>query len=182
MVLDGGLISSKISVIWETLMIPTCSHVECIRFCFMHIIRKELDQVAELWNQHIISSSKFENSSGPRGKTDCMYFLPHLYQTKDYKLEVELEEVEEFIDNATICPPDFSQEFEEFSSFVMGELGLEMPNNVKEGLDLYLQLIKEINKRTDCLSAVFPLANLETSLKVSTVIISFDKCKSVRRF
>ena len=34
------------------------AHVECIRFCFMHIIRKELDQVAELWNQHIISSSK----------------------------------------------------------------------------------------------------------------------------
>ena len=122
------------------------AHVECIRFCFMHIIRKELDQVAELWNQHIISSSKFGNSSGPRGKPDCMYFLPHLYQTKDYKLEAELEEVEEFIDNATICPPDFSQEFEEFASFVMGELGLEMPNNVKEGLDLYLQLIKEINK------------------------------------
>ena len=45
-----------------------------------------------------------------------------------------------------MCPPDFSQEFEEFASFVMGELGLEMPNNVKEGLDLYLQLIKEINK------------------------------------
>ena len=122
------------------------AHVECIRFCFIHIIRKELDQVAELWNQHIISSSKFGKSSGPRGKTDSMYFLPHLYQTKDYKLEVELEEVEEFIDNATIRPPDFSQEFEEFASFVMGELGLEMPNNVKEGLDLYLQLIKEINK------------------------------------
>ena len=151
----------------------------------MHIIRKELDQVAELWNQHIISSSKFGNSSGPRGKTDCMYFLPHLYQTKDYKLEVELEEVEKFIDNVTIRPPDFSQEFKEFASFVMGELGLEMPNNVKEGLDLYLQLIEEINKfykRTDCLSALFPLANLEMSLKVSTVIISFDKCKSIRRF
>ena len=122
------------------------AHAECIRFCFMHIIRKELDQVAELWNQHIISSSKSGNSSGPRGKPDCMYFLPHLYQTKEYKLEVELEEVEEFIDNATMCPPDFSQEFEEFASVVMGELGLEMPNNVKEGLDLYLQLIKEINK------------------------------------
>ena len=29
--------------------------------------------------------------------------------------------------------------------------------------------------------AGFTLANLETSLKVSTVIISFDKCKSVRQ-
>ena len=65
---------------------------------------------------------------------------------KDYKLEVELEEVEEFIDNATMCPPDFSQEFEEFASFVMDELGLQIQNNVKERLDLYLQLIKKINK------------------------------------
>ena len=34
-------------------------HVDCIRFCFMPFLRKELYQVAEFWNQHIISSSKF---------------------------------------------------------------------------------------------------------------------------
>lgn len=39
---------------------------ECIRFCFTQILRDELQQVAEMWNQ-LTASSKFENSSGPRG-------------------------------------------------------------------------------------------------------------------
>ena len=39
---------------------------ECIRFCFTQLLRDELQQVAEMWNQ-LIASNKFENSSGPRG-------------------------------------------------------------------------------------------------------------------
>lgn len=41
-------------------------HQECIRFCFTQILRDELQQVAEMWNQ-LTASSKFENSRGPRG-------------------------------------------------------------------------------------------------------------------
>ena len=60
-------------------------HQECIRFCFMQILRDKLHQVAELWNQHLIASSKFGNSSGPRGRPDCMFFLPHLFDSEGYK-------------------------------------------------------------------------------------------------
>jgi hypothetical protein len=81
------------------------AHIECIRFCFMHLLRKELYQVAELWNQHIISSSKFGNSSGPRGRPDCMYFLPHLYETENYQVTIAPIELEEF-DHATMHPAD----------------------------------------------------------------------------
>ncbi|KAJ7371569.1 hypothetical protein OS493_024244 [Desmophyllum pertusum] len=81
-------------------------HQECIRFCFMQILRNELHQVAELWNQHQIASSKFGNSSGPRGRPDCMFFLPHLYNSEDYKLPVDLHEIEEFIHESTMCPAD----------------------------------------------------------------------------
>ena len=42
-------------------------HVDCLQFCFVPFLRNELYQVAELWNQHRISSSKFRNSSGPWG-------------------------------------------------------------------------------------------------------------------
>ena len=59
-------------------------HIECIRFCFMEILRNELHEVSQLWNQHVIASSKFGNSSGQRGRPDCIYFLPHLYSTDDY--------------------------------------------------------------------------------------------------
>ena len=123
-------------------------HQECIRFCFMQILRDELYQVAEIWNQHHIASSKFGNSSGPRGRPDCMYFLPHLYDTEDFKVNVDRHEVEEFIDNSTMCPADFSEEFEEFAITIMNELGLHSPQDVDEGLDLYLRLIEEIENLT----------------------------------
>ena len=65
------------------------AQVDSLRFCFMDILRNELHQVAESWNQHIISASKFGNSSGPRGRPDYMFFLPHLYDVEDCKLEVD---------------------------------------------------------------------------------------------
>lgn len=109
---------------------------------------EELYQVAEMWNQHQIASSKFGNSTGPRGKPDCMYFLPHLYNTEDFKEDIDLHELEEFNDNSTMCSADFSEEFDEFALIVMNVLGLSLPQDVNEGLDLYLRLIQEIDRLT----------------------------------
>jgi hypothetical protein len=107
-------------------------HCDCIRFCFMHILREELHQVAELWNQHIISSSKFANSS-------C---------TEDYKVHVDPHEIDEFVDHSTMSVPDFSDNFKHFASTVIDDLGLQTPTNVKEGLDLYIKLIREVETFT----------------------------------
>ena len=123
-------------------------HVDCIRFCFMALLRKELYQVAELWNQHIISSSKFGNSSGPRGRPDCMFFLPHLYSTEDFKVSVDEDDVQEFIDHSTMCPPDYSEDFKEFALTVMNELDLQEPQDVNSALDLYIKLLKEVENLT----------------------------------
>lgn len=121
-------------------------HLECIRFCFMQVLRNELHQVAEMWNQHLIASSKFGNSSGPRGRPDCMFFLPHLYNSEDYKVPVNPQELVEFIDESTMCPADCTEEFKEFASTVMNALGLNLPNDVNEALDVYVTLIKEVEK------------------------------------
>ncbi len=118
-------------------------HIECIRFCFMQILRKELHQVAQLWNEHIISPSKFGNSSGPRGKPDCMFFLPHLYDTENYQVTIAFDELEELAHTA-MCPADVTDEFNEFATSVMDELGWQSPSNVKEALDLYINLTKII--------------------------------------
>ena len=120
-------------------------HQECFRFRFMQILRNELKEVAEMWNQHIIASSKFENSSGPRGRPDCMFFLPHLYNSENYKVPVDPQELEEFIDKSTMCLADWSQEFEEFA-IKMTALGLQPPQNVNEALDMYVTLIKEVER------------------------------------
>lgn len=87
-------------------------HHECIRFCFMQMLRDELHQVAEMWNQHLIASSKFGNSSGPRGRPDSIFFLPHLFDSEDYKIPVVSDEIDEFLNKSTMCAEDFSKEFE----------------------------------------------------------------------
>ena len=81
----------------------------------MPLLRSKLYRVAELLNQHKISSSKFGNSSSPRGSPDCMFFLPHLYNTDNFKVSVDEDDVEEFIIHATKCRPDYSEEFKEFA-------------------------------------------------------------------
>ena len=72
------------------------------------------------------------------------YILPHLYDTADYKVDVDPRDIEEFMDYSTRCVPGFSTDFEEFAETIMSELGLHKPMNVKEGFDLYIQLLGKI--------------------------------------
>ena len=72
-------------------------HQECLRFCFMQILRNERNEVAEMWDQHTIVSSKFGNSRGP--KPDCMFFLPHLYNSENYKVPVDPKNLKSSLTN-----------------------------------------------------------------------------------
>ena len=51
-----------------------------------------------------------------------------------------------------MCSADYSEEFEEFALTVMNVLGLSLPQDVNERLDLYLRLIQEIEKLTGQMS------------------------------
>ena len=74
-----------------------------------------------------------------------MFFLPHLYNSENYKVPVDPQELEEFIDKSAMCLADWSQEFEEFA-IKMTALGLQPPRNVNEALDMYVTLIKEVER------------------------------------
>ena len=52
------------------------AQVDCLRYCFMNILRNELRTVAVDRNQYIIYRSI---SSGPRERPEAIFFLPHLY-------------------------------------------------------------------------------------------------------
>ena len=75
-----------------------------------------------------------------------MFFLPHLYNSEYYKVPVKPQEVEEFIDESTMCPTHCSEEFNEFALTVMNALELHLPNTVNDALDVYVTLIKEVKK------------------------------------
>lgn len=118
--------------------------VDCIRFCFMPLIRKELQTVRDEWNSHIISKSR---NSGPRGRPDVMYYLPHLYHSTDCLINVDADEIEQFYPCVTHnTVEDVSPEFKEFAQTLMQQNGWDFPNVVSDALRLYMYLLSKIEQ------------------------------------
>lgn len=128
--------------------------VDCIRFCFMPLIRKEFNQE---WNSHIISKSR---NSGPRGRPDVMYYLPHLYHSTDCLINVDADEIEQFYPCVTHnTVEDVSPEFKEFAQTLMQQNGWDFPNVVSDALRLYMYLLSKIEQYSqnivNCLNFFF---------------------------
>ena len=120
-------------------------HVECLLFCYMEIIEKELEQVARLWNLHRIRPSR--NSCSPSGRPYLLYHHPERKGTVDCKHTVDTDELH--IAREMCCddlPRCFSPEFNDLAELIMTEEGLQMPKNANEACNLYLTLIHEIEK------------------------------------
>ena len=112
--------------------------LDCIYYCFMGIIRQELNSVKEDWNSHIISS--------PTGRPSCMYYLPHLYDKKDCVQKINKEEIEEFDSVIGELPSGFTTKFSAFSRTVIPNNGIKAPTNPSEALNLYLYLLEKIDQ------------------------------------
>ena len=115
--------------------------VDCLRFCFIGLIRAELKDLIEEWNQHIISKSI---NGGPSGRPDTMFFLPHLYDCQNFLEPVEEGMISDFLPAVENLPLDYTPEFKEFAETIMEEGGLEMPVNAMEGLNLFLYMLDKI--------------------------------------
>lgn len=116
--------------------------LDCIRFCFMSFIRKDLKSIARDWNAHLLSHSRY---GSPTGRPDTMYLLPHLYDCENHSVRINEEDVDEFY-SLTFAPRDFSEEFEEFAVHVMGINAINPPTNISEALDLYYFLLDKISQ------------------------------------
>lgn len=59
-------------------------HLECIRFCFIKLLNKDLVRVKRFWNQHTMRRNNAIDFPG--GKPDVLYFQPERYTARDYKM------------------------------------------------------------------------------------------------
>ena len=119
-------------------------HVECLQFCYMSVIEEELQRAARLWNLHRIRPST--NNTSPHGRPDMLYFLPEMSNTRDYKHEIDMDDIDIaremccYDQPQTTCSPEFNA----LATFIMAEEGFNMPTSGNEARDLYLALINEI--------------------------------------
>ena len=117
--------------------------LDCLRYCFMSLIRNDLNSIKNEWNTHIISRSR---NGGPSGRPNCMYHLPHLYDTTNYMESVEQDEIDEFIPVVSHSVRDFSEEFGEFAKHFLVQDGLNEPKNPTEAMCLYTHLLEKIEE------------------------------------
>ena len=119
---------------------------EYLLFCYMAIIREELQRVTRLWNLHRIRPSTRNNSS-PHGRPCLLYYHPEMTGAVDCKHDVDIDDSDVARDmGCSDLPMNSSLEFNALSEVIMTEEGLRMPENVYEAQNLYLILVNEIEK------------------------------------
>ena len=119
--------------------------VDCLRFCFIELLREEVKEVATAWNQHKISHRR---NGGPTRRSDIMFFLPHIYDTIDHLQYVSDEDIDELQGVIGQLPDNFSDVFREFAFNFIDQEGFEMHTSILGCLDLYLFLAYKIVEHT----------------------------------
>ena len=66
--------------------------VECLKFCFMPVIREELRMFAMQWNLHNIRPSRNEDS--PSWQPDLLYFFPDMTGARDLMTPISVKDIE----------------------------------------------------------------------------------------
>lgn len=110
-------------------------HIECCRISFIKLIQKDLDRVRTEWNQHYVRRSNLSDS--PNGKPDLMFFMPHLFDIVDYKVQVSQDDIDQIMLAYNTSYTAFSEDVEEIIATVRRTRHLDEPDSVLKAQDLY---------------------------------------------
>ncbi|XP_022784402.1 uncharacterized protein LOC111324984 [Stylophora pistillata] len=110
--------------------------VECLKYCFMPILRDELHRAARLWNLHRIRPST--NMESPSGRPDVLFFLPEVSGTRNCMVDVDLDELELVEGRCCYRPSQSgcSDEFTQLAEIIMREKSLQFPRTPEEATTL----------------------------------------------
>ena len=121
-------------------------HLSCIRFAFMPLLQKELDEVMRLWNNHRIRP--VSNAESQSGIPDILYFTPELTHGADHgfptnDMDLSLARTATTTSEAFGCSRFQLNEI----GRVMNEKDLFVPSCVDTAKQLYVGLVEGIEER-----------------------------------
>ena len=120
-------------------------HLQCIRFCFLPILQRELNDTVVLWNNHYIRAS--ENGECIPGRPDVLYYTPTTSGRRDCKLSVNSADVTAAYSLCKKLPYlGCSDEFLQLATLIMRDSNLSMPLTAQEGKELFENVINEIEQ------------------------------------
>ena len=119
------------------------AHIDCLRLCFMDLIRADLQRHQVQWNTHYIYADKRRGRIS--GKPDKMYFLPEQFNSEDFGHPFEEEELCEVIvelESDQGDPIDVKPEFVRLANLLVP--GWKIPRTVDCGLELFICITSRI--------------------------------------
>ena len=121
-------------------------HMECIAYCFLPLIRCELQAVFRSWNSHQVR--KMKHSGLPSGIPNVLYEHPELtnFEQKGMALDQEiLDECKTAYTNHNV--EDVDEEFKIWAHSMMAEKNIcAMPTSVEAACSLFTTLMVELHK------------------------------------
>ena len=119
-------------------------HVDCLRFCIITLLQKDLDEMKNLWNNHYIRCQT--NSECPSGRSNVIHYtsaqlgVPHGAKSVDVN-DIMIAE-SSYKEHSLF---GFSSVFPSFAIDIINENNLETPRNIIEPRRLYELLLSKIN-------------------------------------
>ena len=115
-------------------------HIQCLWFCFSHLIQADLDKVQEQWNSHYIRRSRHDTLAGI---PDLLYLLPEYYGASDCIFPVTNDQVEA---REPHCQIDMEENmYQDYFEHVLIEMDLNTPFTKIEALDIFQTLVNRQN-------------------------------------
>ena len=117
-------------------------HVECLKFCYMPLLREELHRVAKNWNLHKIRLTS-GNEQSPCGRPDINYFVPEAFGAISYLQLVPEEDLDMANEICCNAPQDnFGKVFSELAEIIIRENNLAVAViDVSQAECLYIDLL-----------------------------------------
>ena len=112
-------------------------HMECLWYCFAHLIQNDLDRVKDHWNSHYIRRSRYGTTAGV---PDIMYHMPENFGKMDCLLGLNNQQIEEMKVHCEMEEPAENVYLEYFETMI-NDLGFTFPTNEEEALPLFQQLM-----------------------------------------
>ena len=107
-------------------------HLQCIRFCFLPILQRELNDTVVLWNNHYIRATK--NGECIPGRPDVLYYTPTTSEGRDCKLSVNSADVTAAYSLCEKLPYlGCSDEFLQLATLIMRDSNLSIPLTAQKG-------------------------------------------------
>lgn len=117
--------------------------IQCIRFCYLNLLRGELELIRTQWNTHTIRPNS-TNESSPSGKPDIIYHFPEIYNSMSYLKPLDRESLDILAPVLTRQVDDCGPIYKDIFQSIVEEHHLPIPSTLHEAANNLVHILDTV--------------------------------------